>query len=157
MEIHGEWKLAETELRHMDPIQDSFELSLWTNWVAKEPPVSLLLYADFESGKTELQKKYYDNVGVSKRRRFSATEIKSSLLEGKIKINSEKKAGHILIPDMSNIFTYKPSTNKKNMLFLDPFTEEGLDPEDYYFNNPEEGKKIAGVRGGMRARATSST
>jgi hypothetical protein len=149
--VKDEWTLTETELLHINPIQDLVELALHTNWVASEYPVSLLLYADFESGKTELQKKYFSNKGVTKRRRFSATGIKDSLLQGKIKINSEKKAGHILIPDMSNIFTYKQSTCKKNMLFIDAFTEEGLDPEDDYFNKPEEGEKIAGVRGGIIA------
>jgi len=149
--IKGEWVLAKTELLHIEPIQDLIELALWTNWVAEEYSVSLLLYADFESGKTELQKKFYQNKGVSQRRRFSATGIKQSLLEGKIRINSEKKAGHILISDMSNVFTYKQSTNKKNMLFIDAFSEEGLDPEDDYFNRPEEGKKLAGVRGGIIA------
>jgi hypothetical protein len=151
IEAKGEWIPAKTELLHIDPIQDLIEQALYTNWVAREYPASLLLYADFESGKTELQKKYYHNRGVSKRRRFSATGIKDSLLRGRIKINSEKKAGHILIPDMSNVFTYKQSTCKKNMLFIDAFTEEGLDPEDDYFNKPEEGEKIAGVRGGIIA------
>lgn len=136
---------------HIDSILDLLELALWTNWVSGECSVSLLLYADFESGKTALQKKYYHNTGVYERRRFSATGIKESLLQGKIKINSEKKAGHILIPDMSNVFTYKQSTCKKNMLFIDAFTEEGLDPEDDYFNKPEEGAKISGVRGGIIA------
>jgi hypothetical protein len=149
--VTGEWVLTETELRHIDSVQDMLELALWTNWVAEECSVSLLLYADFESGKTALQKKYYHNRGVSERRRFSATGIKESLLQGRIKINSEKKSGHILIPDMSNVFTYKQSTCKKNMLFIDAFTEEGLDPEDDYFNKPEEGAKIAGVRGGIIA------
>jgi len=150
-QIEGEWKLAKTELLHIDPIQDLIEIALWTNWVAGEISVSLLLYADFESGKTELQKKYHNNRGVTKRRRFSATGIKDSLLKGRIKINSEKKAGHISIPDMSNVFTYKESTCKKNMLFLDAWSEEGLDPEDDYFNKPEEGKTIAGVKGGIIA------
>jgi hypothetical protein len=149
--VTGEWTLTKTELLHTDSIQDLLELALWTNWVAGECCVSILLYADFESGKTALQKKYYRNTGVSERRRFSATGIKESLLNGRIKINSEKKAGHILIPDMSNVFTYKQSTCKTNMLFIDAFTEEGLDPEDDYFNKPEEGEKIAGVRGGIIA------
>ncbi len=145
----GEWKLIRTELLHLYPIQDLVELALWTNWVSREYNVSLLLYADFESGKTELQKKYHHNKGVTKRRRFSSTGITDSLLKGKIKINSEKKAGHISIPEMSNLDTYKPSTNKRNMLFIDAFTEEGLDPEDDYFNKPEEGEKLAGVSGGV--------
>lgn len=149
--IKGEYIPIKTELLHTDVIQDIVEIALYTNWVSNECVVSLLLYADFESGKTEIQKKYYNNRGVTNRRRFSATGIKDSLLKGRILINSENKAGHILIPDMSNIFTYKPSTSKKNMLFIDAFTEEGLDPEDDYFNKPEEGAKISGVRGGIIA------
>jgi hypothetical protein len=149
--ISGEYIPTKTELLYIDPIQDLVEIVLWTNWVANEYVVSLLLYADFESGKTELQKKYYGNKGVTSRRRFSATGIKESLIQGKIRINSENKAGHIQIPDMSNVFTYKPSTSKMNMLFIDAFTEEGLDPEDDYFNKPEEGAKIAGVKGGIIA------
>jgi hypothetical protein len=151
IQIKGEYVPTKTELLHVDPIQDLIELVLWTNWVSGEDVVSILMYADFESGKTELQKKYSENKGVTSRRRFSATGIKESLLQGKIKINSEKKAGHIRIPDMSNVFTYKPSTSKKNMLFIDAYTEDGLDPEDDYFNKPEEGEKIAGVRGGIIA------
>lgn len=149
--IKGEYIPTKTELLYITPPQDLVEIALWTNWVAGEYVVSILLYADFESGKTELQKKYYQNIGVTSRRRFSATGIKESLIQGKIQINSENKAGHILIPDMSNVFTYKPSTAKMNMLFIDAFTEEGLDPEDDYFNKPEEGEKIAGVKGGIIA------
>jgi hypothetical protein len=151
VQIKGEYVPTKTELLHIDPIQDLLETALWTNWVAGEYVVSVLLYADFESGKTELQKKYYRNKGVTNRRRFSATGIKDSLLQGRIKINSERKAGHIEIPDLSNELTYKPSTSKMNMLFIDAFTEEGLDPEDDYFNKPEEGQKIAGVKGGIIA------
>lgn len=149
--LTGEWQPVSTELLHMEPIQDLIDIALWTNWVAEEHPVSLLLYADYESGKTEQQKKFYHNKGVTNRRRFTSTGIKKSLLEGRIRINSELKAGHTFIPDMSNVFTYKPSVCKKNMLFIDAYTEEGLDPEDDYFNNPDEGKKIAGVRGGIIA------
>jgi len=86
--IIGEYILAKTELLYIDPAQDFLEITLWTNWVLNECVVSILLYADFESGKTEIQKKYYNNKGVSNRRRFTSTRIKDSLLQRKIKINS---------------------------------------------------------------------
>jgi len=145
--------IKRTELIGLEPIQDLVELTLWTAYVKNEKPVSLMILAEPESGKTELLKKYRKNNGVYSVKRFSAYGIQKDLIEGKLNLlfDNPKILGHIMIYDFSAIWTFKPSSIDNTIAFLDALTEEGLSPESDYAFEYEALKPFDGVRGGIIA------
>ncbi|MBX5329196.1 MAG: hypothetical protein QHH18_04390 [Candidatus Bathyarchaeota archaeon] len=145
--------LRKTELTGLEPIQDIVELTLWTAYVKNEKPVSLMLLAEPESGKTELLKKYRKNNGVYSVKRFSAYGIQKDLIEGKLSLlfDNPKILGHIMIYDFSAIWTFKPSSIDNTIAFLDALTEEGLSPESDYAFEYDALKPFEGVKGGIIA------
>jgi hypothetical protein len=145
--------VKKTELVGMGIVQDMIELTLWTAYVRHEKIVSLLILAEPETGRTELLKKYRNNHGVIVKRRFSSYGILSELIEGKRKLLFEKPKilGHILVYDMSGLFTFKPSTIDSTIEFLDALMEEGLSSEATYALGEDELRAFNGLRGGLIA------
>jgi hypothetical protein len=145
--------MKKTELVGIEPVQDIVELTLYTSYVKNEKPVSLIMVAEPESGKTELLKKYRKNNGVYATKRFSAWGIQNDLVEGKIKPIFEKPKilGHLIIYDFQALFSFKPSTVDSTIAFLDALTEEGLSAESDYATNYDALKPFEGLRGGIIA------
>lgn len=145
--------MKRTELVGMGIVQDMIELTLWTAYIRNERIVSLLILAEPETGRTELLKKYRHNHGVIVERRFSAYGILNELIEGKRKLLFEqpKILGHILVYDMSGLFTFKPSTIDSTIEFLDALMEEGLSNEATYAMEGSALKPFNGLRGGLIA------
>jgi hypothetical protein len=116
-------------------------------------PVSLTIVADSESGKTELLKKYRNNNGVHVERRFSAYGIQRDLIEGKINVlfSKPKILGHILVYDLSSIYSFKQNTVDSTIAFLDALTEEALSSESTYAMESDALKKYEGLKGGIIA------
>lgn len=146
-------KMRKTELVGLELIQDSIELVLWTSYLKGEKPASLILLAEPESGKTELMKKYRENVGVYVRRRFSACGILEDLIAGSIHMLFERPRilGHIVIYDLTSLFSFKHNTVDATIEFLSALTEEGLSEESYYWMRGNELKKFINLRGGIIA------
>lgn len=146
-------QLRKTELVGIDPIQDLIELALYTAYLRYERVVSLMIVASYESGKTELGKKYRRNHGVIGLRRFTAYGVLQALIEGKLKplFPKGRILGHLLVYDFAHVFTYKTSTIDSTMAFLDSLTEEGLQPQADYSMSPDALGKYEGIKGGVIA------
>jgi hypothetical protein len=145
--------MEKTELIGIEPIQDLVELALWTAYVKYEKIASLMIVAEYESGKTELLKKYRRNNGVHGMRRFSAVGVQNDLIQGRINtlFDRPKILGHLIVYDFATIYSFKANTVDSTIAFLDALTEEGLEPESTYAINCDAIKNYSGLRGGIIA------
>jgi hypothetical protein len=145
------YRIPKTELVGLEPIFDLIALALWTAYILWEKPVSLVLLARNEFGKTEALKKIRKNKGVYARRRFTAFGLIKDLLSGKIRLlfKKEKILGHILTYELANIFSFKANTVDSTLQLLNAYCEEGLSNESAFWIKGNELDDYEGLKGGI--------
>jgi hypothetical protein len=145
--------LTKTELVGLEAPQDIVELTLWTARVKNEKTVSVNLLGEPESGKTELMKKYRENPAVHVRRMVTAYGIVRDLLKGNITMISKNKKsiGHLMIYDLTGVFSYRKDTINKTILLFNALMEEGLSPQSAYWIDSRQLEEFAGATGGVIA------
>jgi len=103
-------------------LEHLIKLALYTGYIKGEKPVSLLITASVESGKTELVKKFSNNKGIVYLTDCTAYGITKNFLPelelGKIK--------HIIIPDLIVPLSKQKATVKSFISFLNAIIEEGV-------------------------------
>lgn len=150
------YRPRKTELVGMEAVQDVLELTLYSNYVKDEKIVSTMILAKPESGKTELMKKYRENRGIYPRRSITAYRAVMDFLDGVFYIPKNKHIGHIVIYDLSDIFSYDFETTNKLVQFFAAYIEEGLSQQGAYWIETEESKMLEGIKGGLLAGVNTS-
>lgn len=131
------------ELINLKDIENLLRAVLYSGYLANEKPISLILIADVESGKTELVKKYRFNKGIAYLTDATAWGITSqykSQLE-----NNELK--HIIIPDLLTPFSKKDSSVKSFITFMNGLMEEGIFKIKTYATNIDKEINSVGLIG----------
>ena len=114
------------------------ELALWSAYIEGEQPVSLLVTANVEAGKTELVAMYSENPGVLYLNDTTAYGIISNhlsdILDGKVR--------HIVIPDFITPMSRKRTTATQFVAFLNCLLEEGIVRIETYATNEVLAKPV---------------
>ena len=107
-----------------EPLERLVLASIWSGYVAKERPVSLLLTASVESGKTSLLRKFQGTPGLLFLDDLTAwaltsptRPILSGLISGQIH--------HLVVPDLLPCLGRNPDTVETLITFLNVLLEEG--------------------------------
>ena len=99
------------------------ELALWSGCLQKERPLSLLIIAKPESGKSQLVLRYkVNNPGVIVISDCTAHGIQKTFLNEM----KDKLIHHIIIPDLITPLSRQPATVATFIAFLNGLTEEGI-------------------------------
>ena len=98
------------------------ELALWSGCLENERPLSLLIVAKPESGKSELVLKYKDNIP-------NVWVLTDATAFGLLKILKEdafRAVRHIIIPDLLSPLSRQPATVHSFIAFMNNLIEEGV-------------------------------
>ena len=107
----------------MNKIKRIIEVALWTGWIENEKPVSLLIVAKPERGKTEALKIYKDNKGIAFINDVTTKALTEILIN---KYKNKELLNHIIIPDFLNPISKQQSTSKQIVQFLSSLIEDGV-------------------------------
>lgn len=104
------------------PLEDVIKMTIYSGYLMDENPVSLLVVAGVEAGKTELVKKFKRNKGLIYLTDCTAYGIAKNYLPemetGKIK--------HLVIPDLITPLSKSKTTRNSFISFLNNLVEEGV-------------------------------
>lgn len=103
-------------------LEELLELTIHSGYVQDEQPVSLLITAKPEAGKTELLSQYSQNRGIAYLTDATAWGIQNKYLNDLV----EGKIRHIFIPDLVTPLSRKSETVKGFIGFLNAVIEEGV-------------------------------
>jgi hypothetical protein len=113
---------AEPNLVKMEPLQKMIECVLISPYIKDEKPVSLLIVAKPESGKTTTMKQYRENKGISYLSDCTAygltTEILPKIVNGEVKT--------LMLPDIITPLAKQTKTRQSFTAFLNNLIEEGV-------------------------------
>jgi hypothetical protein len=104
------------------PLEDIIKLTIYSAYVKKEKPVSLLIIAKPETGKTMSMKKFMKNKGLAFLTDATAYGIQRDLLS----LIEKGEIRHILIPDLIKPLSRKGSTVSNFISFINALVEEGV-------------------------------
>ena len=106
----------------IQPIEELINLALYSSYVSDENPVSLLLIARFESGKTNLLVEFVNNPKM-----IYLTDATAFGIWKKYANDIDKgKITHILLPDLLTPLQKKYETRNSFIAFLNGLVEEGV-------------------------------
>jgi hypothetical protein len=106
----------------VNKILDLLELVVWSGYIKGEQPVSALVTAPVEAGKTEVIMKFAQNKGVIALTDVTAYGINRDY--GQLIIN--KKIRHLIIPDLVKPMSRGKDTVHSLIAFLNSLIEEGV-------------------------------
>ena len=109
-------------LINIDPLKKIIECTLISPYIKDEKPISLLIVAKAESGKTTAMKMYRENKGVVYITDCTAYGLTRDTLP-KI-VSGEIKT--IMIPDLLTPLSKQTKTRKSFVAFLNSLVEEGV-------------------------------
>jgi len=109
-------------LIHLEPLKEIVECALLSPYVKNEKPISLLIVAKAESGKSSVMKQYRENKGVVYLTDCTAYGITRDVLP-KI-VSGEIKT--IMIPDLLTPLSKQTKTRQSFVAFLNNLIEEGV-------------------------------
>ena len=115
----------------MIDLQNFLETVLFTGYIQDEDPVSILIVAKPERGKTSLLSRYITNKGVVYFTEVTAWGITDAILP---EIERGNNIHHIIIPDFLNCVVKQKSSADKLIMFLNALTEEGISNIATYAN-----------------------
>lgn len=104
------------------PIEEILELAIYSGYVKDEQPVSVLVAASVEAGKTEIMMKYPKNKGCLALTDATAFGI---MRDYKDKITS-REVRHIMIPDLIKPMSRGKDTVHTLVAFFNALLEEGV-------------------------------
>jgi hypothetical protein len=115
-------KSTEPNLVKMDSLQKMIECVLISPYIIDEKPISLLIVAKPESGKTTTMKQYRENKGISYLTDCTAygltTEILPKIVNGEVKT--------LMLPDIITPLAKQTKTRQSFTAFLNNLIEEGV-------------------------------
>jgi len=106
------------------------KLVLYSAYLKDEEPLSLIIVAKPESGKTELLKQFRYNKGIAYKSDFTAYGLMRDVLP----LIKSKKVYHIVCPDLLRPFSRRKSIVKDLITFLNSLIEEGIVDISTYFS-----------------------
>ena len=109
-------------LLKIEPLKKMIECALTSPYIKNEKPISLLIVAKAESGKSSVMKQYRENKGVVYLTDCTAYGIKRDILP-KI-VSGEIKT--IMIPDLITPLSRQTKTRRGFVAFLNNLIEEGI-------------------------------
>lgn len=121
----------------MIDLQNFLETVLFTGYLDDEKPVSIIIIAKPERGKTAVVSRYMTNKGVYYFTDVTAWGISDMLIPA---IQRKEIIHHIIIPDFLNCVVKNRSTSDKLIMFLNALTEEGITNIASYANRGIEKK-----------------
>jgi len=128
---------------------DAIELVIWSGLIKDEKPLSLMIVASAESGKTQALMKYNINDGIAYMTDCTAFGLQRDIIplveKGEIK--------HIMIPDLLKPLSRKQSTVNTFVTFLNALIEEGIADILTYVSQPT--RKIKGLKCGLITSITA--
>jgi len=135
-------KILKSTLIKVDDIIRLINLILISGRIKGEKPLSAILIANIESGKSEILELYMKFANV-----VWANDLSRKILIDKIlpEVESGRKT-HIICTDFLNVLAHNRTVVKGTLLLLNSFIEEGL--KDFYFYGIEKHFKEI-VRGGI--------
>jgi hypothetical protein len=107
----------------MKTLEEVYSCVIWTGWLKGEKPVSLLIIAEPEEGKTTLLNKSKSAKGLVYLTDATAYGIARMLEEKK---NLGEMVNHIIIPDLLSPLSKQKSTVDTFLSFINPLIEEGI-------------------------------
>ena len=118
------------KLIELDALEKTVKATLYSAYVKDEKPLSLLIVAKPESGKTAVLKKYKENKGIVYLTDCTAYGLTRDILP-KI-VSGEVK--HIVIADLITPLSKSTKTRQSLIAFLNNLTEEGVAKITTYAN-----------------------
>ena len=124
-------------MKNMNDIEEIIKLALYSPYIEGYKPVSIILLANIEEGKTTLVEKfrgtkntlYIDNVTA-----YGFMEILKEQTKNKNELN------HIIIPDLTTILSKQEATVSSFLCMLNSMSEEGITKiRSYAMNFEPEG------------------
>ena len=113
----------------MEALEKAIRYSLWTAWVENEKPISLIIIAQPESGKTSAIEKFKENKGIVYFNDVTPWVLTKELYKYR---DLGKPINHILIADFLNILSKNQASAKAIIHFLNSAIEEGLEKIQTY-------------------------
>jgi hypothetical protein len=143
----------QTRLIQVDDLIKLVNLALLTGRVKNAKPVSMLLVADTETGKTQILEVFMKLEPV-----IWANDLSAHVIVDEVAPEVEKGKTHILIPDLLKVLAHQKVVAKNTMTMLNSIMEEGLKNVMFYgtrreFREPVRCGAIAAItRDGYSAR-----
>jgi len=108
---------------YLNAIQSLINRVLWSGWLKNEDPISLLIIAKPESGKSRLLQKFQHNKGVI----FITDATAYGVVKGVFPLFETKQpVNHIIIPDLLNPLSKQQATSRAFIQFMNSLIEEGI-------------------------------
>ena len=107
----------------MDELKEVIQLCLYSAYIEDEKPISLLIIAEPESGKTQMLKKFRHNKGIVYFTDLTAYGITKAIFP---LLESGQKVNHIIIPDLLNPLSKSQVATKGFIQFMNSLIEEGI-------------------------------
>jgi len=111
-----------TPLVHVEPLKKIIECALISPYVKNEKPISLLIVAKAESGKTSTMKLYRENKGIVYVTDCTAYGITRDILPKMV----SKEIRTLMIPDLLTPLSKSTKTRTTLVAFLNNLIEEGI-------------------------------
>jgi hypothetical protein len=111
-----------TPLVHVEPLKKIIECALISTYIRNEKPISLLIVAKAESGKTSTMKLYRENKGVVYVSDCTAYGITRDILPKMV----SKEIRTLMIPDLLTPLSKSTKTRATLIAFLNNLIEEGI-------------------------------
>ena len=110
-------------LVNMKPIVDIVETVLWTGWIEGHKPVSLILVAPPEEGKTTILQSVKYAKGIIYISDVTLYGLANKIIEHQ---NRREIVNHIVIPDLINPLSRQRAVSQALIAFLNALIEEGI-------------------------------
>lgn len=114
--------MKDSKLVKLDDLDDIIELALWSAYIKDEQPVSMLITANPEAGKTELVARYSENRGIM----YVTDSTAHGIITSSLKDIVEGNLRHLVIPDFITPMSRKRDTANQFVAFLNGLLEEGI-------------------------------
>src|SRR3990167_2420034 len=102
-------------------IEDIIETIIWSGWLSDRAPLSILLVAGPQSGKTQLMRQLRGNRGIEIMDVFTPTGMEAGGFSERIGKSDLK---HIIITEFGRLFS-NYTTKATNLMYLNTLIEEG--------------------------------
>lgn len=121
-----------TRLIEVDDLIKLVNIALLTGRVKNGKPISMLLIADTETGKTEILEVFMNLKPV-----IWANDLSAHVIVDEIAPQVQQGKTHILIPDLLKVLAHQKVVTKNTMTMLNSIMEEGLKNVMFYGTRKE--------------------
>lgn len=118
---------ALTRLIEVDDLIKLVNLAILTGRIKNAKPISMLLIADTETGKTQILEVFMNLKPV-----IWANDLSAHVIVDEVALQVEKGKTHILIPDLLKVLGHQKMVTRNTMTMLNSIMEEGLKSVMFY-------------------------